>query len=102
AGGGATAPPCCSCPPPPAPKLRRSGRRQRFASLRFRPDGARIGAHPCSSANIDAPKTKSHRHGRWLFQFGVLRTFSSIPRPSGRVSIGCSASRVPRPRELHL
>jgi hypothetical protein len=41
----ASAPQCCSCPPPPAPKLRRRGRRRRFASLRFRPDGARASAH---------------------------------------------------------
>jgi hypothetical protein len=76
----ASAPPCCSYPPPPAPKLRRSGRRQRFASLRFRPDGV-LGT-PLLTANIDAPKTKSHRHGRWLFQFGLA------VGPTGNVTFG--------------
>ena len=40
----------------------------------------RIGAHPCSSANIDAPQAESYRHGRWLSQFGACccsRLFSA-------------------------
>src|SRR6516225_1406518 len=75
----ASAPPCCSCPPPPAPKLRRSGRRQRFASLRFRPDGARASAHTRAHRQTSMRlRTKSHRHGRWLFQFGVATEASAL------------------------
>jgi hypothetical protein len=53
-----------------------------------------VGAHPCSSADIDAPKTKSHRHGRWLFQFGVCReTTMLLPStPIGAVLVAGSAS----------
>ena len=44
-------------------------------------DGARASAraHPYSSADIDAPKTKSHQHG-WLFQFGVCRETTMLLR----------------------
>jgi len=76
----ASVPRCCNCPLPPAPKPGRIRRRRRFASLRFLPDGcARLSAHPCSSANIDAPRIKSHRPCRWLLSVRRLRSFSLEP-----------------------
>jgi hypothetical protein len=54
-----------------------------------------VGAHPCSSADIDAPKTKSHRHSRWLFQFGVCRETTMLLRSTlilGAVLVAGSAS----------
>ena len=87
--------PCCNCPLPLAPKSGRIRRRRRFASLRFLPDGCmRIGAHPCSSANIDAPQAESHRHGRWLFQFGVCCCSRLFSARSGN---GAIIANTPQP-----
>src|SRR5438094_776404 len=44
----------------------------------------------------------SRRRSKVACRAGLELPVSAMPRPSGRVSIGCSASRVPSPRELHL
>ena len=44
----------------------------------------------------------SRRRSKVACRAGLELPVSAMPRPSGRVSIGCSAPRVPSPRELHL